>query len=262
MQTRCWLESFAILHRDPCLVAIHKPAGLLVHRSPIDTRETRFALQLARDALGQRVYPVHRLDKATSGLLIFALDPDSARQLAGQFARREVAKRYLALVRGWPPAQGCIDRALRHQPDPRADGPRTGEPTSKSALTRFACLGQAVLDRPLGRYPQQRYALLELAPETGRKHQIRRHLNHLNHPVIGDVNHGDRHHNHLFHDWRGYHRLYLAATELHLRHPDSGQALRLSAPLQGDFRATLNALGLAPPPGVEPQSRHSTETGT
>ncbi len=246
MQTDCRLDDFVLLHRDPCLVAWHKPAGLLVHRSPIDARETRFALQMARDALGQRVYPVHRLDKATSGLLIFALDPDSASRLAGQFARREVHKRYLALVRGWPPAQGRIDRPLKHQPDRRADADRSKEPPMKPAVTRFRCLGQALLDRPLGAFAQQRYALLELMPESGRKHQIRRHLNHLSHPVIGDVNHGDRHHNHLFRDWRGYHRLYLAASALSLRHPDNGQDLHLSAPLQGDFRATLDALGLAP----------------
>ncbi len=244
MHTRCDLGAFQVIYRDPWLVAVHKPAGLLVHRSPIDRQETRFALQITRDALGQRVYPVHRLDKATSGLLLFALDPQSARKLAAQFARREIRKSYLALVRGWPPEQGCIDRPLRYQPDAMGDADRGGAPPLQPALTRFRCRGRAVLDRPLARFPQQRYALLELQPETGRKHQIRRHLNHVSHPVIGDVNHGDRHHNHLFWSWRGYHRLYLAATSLRFSHPATGDEHCLVASPQSDFLATLRALGL------------------
>ena len=101
-----------ILYHDDCLVAIHKPAGLLVHRSNIDRHETRFAVQLLRDQIGQRVHPLHRLDKGTSGVLLFALDADSAREVGGQFERNEVRKQYLAVVRGWPPEAGIIDHPL------------------------------------------------------------------------------------------------------------------------------------------------------
>ncbi len=244
MQTLCELEEFRLVYRDEALVAVHKPAGLLVHRSPIDRRETRFALQMTRDMIGQRVYPVHRLDKATSGLLVFALSAKFARELALQFADHRVQKTYLALVRGWPQPQGVIDHALRYQADRYADADKQAEPAPQPAVTAYRRLACVTLDRPLGRYAQQRYALLELNPQTGRKHQLRRHLNHISHPIIGDVNHGDRHHNHLYDAWRGYHRLYLAATRLAFIHPLTREPAVLQAPLQADFQHTLHALGV------------------
>ena len=251
MQSQCDLNAFTVVHRDDALLAVHKPAALLVHRSPIDRHETRFALQMARDCVGQRVHAVHRLDKATSGLLLFALDADSARHVSHQFEQRTVEKRYRALVRGWPPAAGCIDKPLRYKADAPTDVRASGG-APQQARTHFRCLATATLDQPLGRFPQQRYALLELRPETGRKHQIRRHLNHIGHPIIGDVNHGDRHHNHLFHNWRGYHRLYLAAVGLRVTHPQSQQPLDLRAPLQADFQSTLAALGVPVPLDAPP----------
>lgn len=250
MQSHCQLDALRIVFRDEAVVAVHKPAALLVHRSMIDRHETRFALQMTRDLVGQRVYAVHRLDKATSGLLLFALDPEGTRHLSSQFERHAVRKTYLALVRGWPEAAGCIDKPLHYKADRHADADRASPPQPQRAVTRYRRLGTTVLDRPLGRFAQQRYALLEVMPETGRKHQIRRHLNHIGHPIIGDVNHGDRHHNHLFYDWRGYHRLYLAATELRFIHPVTQQPLHIRAPLQDDFRDTLDALQLIPPPAA------------
>lgn len=246
-QAQCRLDAFRIVHQDAQLVAVHKPAALLVHRSPIDRHETRFALQMARDAVGQRVYPVHRLDKPTSGLLLFALDAESARAVAEQFARHEVRKTYHALVRGWPEQEGSIDRPLTEQLDAHGDADRSTAPSEQSAITHFRRLQTTTLDHAMGRYAQQRYALLELKPRTGRKHQLRRHMVHIRHPIIGDVNHGDRNHNHLFNDWRGYRRLYLAATQLCLQHPRSGERLELNAPLQSDFADTLRALGLHNP---------------
>lgn len=235
------------VYQDEYLVAIHKPAALLVHRSPIDRRETRFAMQMTRDLIGQHVYPLHRLDKATSGLLLFALDPQTARAVGEQFARHEVRKTYLALVRGWSPAEGEIDKPLLYERDRHGDRNKQESQEPQSAVTVFRTLATTTLDQALGRYAQQRYALVEARPLTGRKHQIRRHLRHLNHPIVGDVNHGDRHHNHLYNRWRGYHRLYLAATQIELQHPVSRQRLQISAPLQADFQATLDALGLATP---------------
>lgn len=247
MQTLCDLEALDVVYQDAHLVAIHKPAGLLVHRSPIDRRETRFALQMTRDRVGQKVFALHRLDKATSGLLLFALDADTAAAMARDFAQRRVQKTYLALVRGWPQDEGQIDKALQYKADALAGPERSADAPPQEALTHYCTLARATLDRPMGRYAQQRYALLELKPSTGRKHQLRRHLSHINHPIVGDVNHGDRHHNHLFHDWRGMHRLYLAATRLGFVHPHTGQELHLQAPVQADFRSTLEALRLSAP---------------
>jgi 23S rRNA-/tRNA-specific pseudouridylate synthase len=150
-----------ILYRDDCLVAIHKPAGLLVHRSDIDRHETRFAVQLLRDQIGQRVHPLHRLDKGTSGVLLFALDAGSAREVGGQFQRDEVTKRYLAIVRGWPPESGVIDHALSRQFD---DYGRKPSPGSKAgalpAVTGYRRLATVELPDAVDRYPTSRYALL------------------------------------------------------------------------------------------------------
>ena len=182
MRTECQLDQFRVVHQDAHLLAVHKPAALLVHRSPIDRHETRFALQMARDAAGQHVYPVHRLDKATSGLLLFALSPEAARPLADQFARHEIRKTYLALVRGWLEPAGHIDHALPYRRDRLADADRSRSAEPQPAQTDYRTLATAVLDRSMGRYAQQRYSLVELQPRTGRKHQLRRHLRHIQHP--------------------------------------------------------------------------------
>jgi len=245
MQTECQLESFKILYQDDHIVAIHKPAALLVHRSPIDRHETQFAVQMTRDAIGQQVFPIHRLDKATSGLLLFALDSISARLLGEQFQNHSIQKTYLALVRGWSLPAGDIDKPLLYKKDKYGDRDKQEPSEPQDAFTAYETLGQTTLDKTLGKFEQQRYSLLKLQPKTGRKHQIRRHLNGIAHPIIGDVKYGDRHHNHLFNDWRGYHRLYLAATSLTFSHPHTEQSMTIQAPLQNDFVQTLEALDLS-----------------
>ena len=244
MQTLCDLQSFSVVYQDEHLVAIHKPAGLLVHRSPIDRHETQFAVQITRDTINRQVYPVHRLDKATSGLLVFALDSDTARILGEQFQTHSLQKTYLALVRGWTLPAGEIDKPLLYKKDKYGDRDKQEPTEPQDAFTEFTCLGQTSLDKTLGKFEQQRYSFLELKPKTGRKHQIRRHLNGISHPIIGDVKYGDRHHNHLFNDWREYHRLYLAATSLTFSHPHTNEPIKLQAPLQNDFVQTLHALNL------------------
>lgn len=244
MQTQCQLDSLKILYQDDSLVAIHKPAGLLVHRSPIDKHETQFAVQMTRDLIGQVVYPLHRLDKPTSGLLLFALTKESARHLSDQFMNHSLQKSYVALVRGWTPDHGEIDKALLYKKDKYGDRDKQQPTEPQPAFTEYWTLAQSTLDKTLGKFSQQRYALLQLKPKTGRKHQIRRHLNAISHPIIGDVKYGDRHHNHLFNEWRGYHRLYLAATSLTFEHPDNNQKMSIQAPLQNDFVETLRALNL------------------
>lgn len=244
MQTLCDLDSFKILYQDNGIVAIHKPAGLLVHRSPIDKHETQFALQMTRDAIGQEVFPIHRLDKPTSGLLLFALNKESARHLGQQIMAHEVQKTYLAISRGWANEQGVIDHALKYKKDKIADKHKKSDDIIQEAITNYRTLATTTVDKPLGRFPQQRYSLIELQPRTGRKHQIRRHLNHINHPIIGDVKYGDRHHNHLFDDWLGHHRLYLAATAYAFTHPTSQELITIKAPLEQSFAGTLAMLNL------------------
>ncbi len=234
-----------ILFRDEHIVAIHKPAGLLVHRSELDRHETRFAVQLLRDQLGRHVFPAHRLDRGTSGVLLFALDCDSARQLGGQFERQEVAKTYLAVVRGHPPAAGRIDHALSRRRDDAEWVGADASDEAQPAITDFVRLATGELPHRVDRYPTSRYALVELTPHTGRRHQIRRHLKHIAHPIIGDATFGKGRHNRLFQQLFGCQRMLLACTRLQLRHPVSGLPIDLVAAPDGEFAAVLAALGWA-----------------
>ncbi|MEC7816189.1 MAG: pseudouridine synthase [Pseudomonadota bacterium] len=227
------------LYRDTCLLAVHKPAGLLVHRSPIDRHETEFALQYAR-ALngGEHVYPVHRLDRPTSGVLLFARDPDTARAVGQAMMAGEVKKTYVALVRGWAPEQGVIDHPLREEPEDRRL--KGQEQPVREATTEFRCLMTTEIPVAIERYPSSRYSLVELQPRTGRKHQLRRHMKHINHPIIGDANHGRGRHNRYFAERFGQGRLMLAAVCLELCHPQTGERLAISAPPEDSFLQVLS----------------------
>jgi tRNA pseudouridine65 synthase len=236
-----------ILYRDDRLVVVNKPSGLLVHRSPIDRHETRFAVQMLRDQLCRRVYPVHRLDKGTSGALAFALDRETAAALAEAFASREVAKTYLAVVRGWPEESGVIDHELAAVKDEYA---LPSESAARPALTTYRRLATVELPIRVDRYPSSRYALLELHPETGRRHQLRRHLAHLSHPIVGDSTYGKGRHNRLFADLYGVRRLMLACIGLEFRHPASGQLTSVGAAPGGEFETLAAKFGWRLPPGL------------
>ena len=236
-------DSLPILYRDPWLVAVHKPSGLLVHRSALDAQAERFAVQLLRDQLGCHVHPVHRLDKGTSGVLLFALDRDTAARVGEAFAQQAVAKTYLAVVRGHPPAAGRIDHPLARRFDPLERRSAAPEAAPQTALTDFRRLATVELPYRVDRYPSSRYALLELAPRTGRRHQLRRHLKHIAHPIIGDATFGKGRHNRLFAELFGSTRLLLACTRLRLAHPHTGAPLDLAAPLADDFAALCDRLG-------------------
>ena len=231
-----------ILYRDDRLVVIDKPSGLLVHRSPIDRHETRFAVQMLRDQLGQRVYPVHRLDKGTSGALAFALDRTTAAALAHAFASREVGKTYLAIVRGWPAESGVIDHELAAVRDEYA---LPAAADAKPAVTAFRRIATVELPVRIDRYPTSRYALLELNPETGRRHQLRRHLAHVSHPIIGDSTYGKGRHNRLFEEMFGVRRLLLACTRLEFAHPASGLRLAIDARPGEEFDLLAGRFGWA-----------------
>jgi tRNA pseudouridine65 synthase len=214
-------QDLPFLYQDGCLLAGNKPAGLAVHRGM--ARDRTFALQLVRDQVGRHVHAVHRLDRATSGVLLFALDTHTAGRMQELLAAGRVEKRYLALVRGIPPESGVIDH-----PIPRdVDGPRV------PAVTEFRRL--ATLER---------YALVEARPRTGRRHQIRRHLKHLSHPLIGDVRYGKGEHNRLFRERFGLLRLALHALELVFEHPETGEAVRIVAPVPEDLAGPLRTMGL------------------
>jgi tRNA pseudouridine65 synthase len=232
-----------ILYRDEHLIAIDKPAGLLVHRSDIDRHETRFAVQLLRDQIGRRVQPVHRLDKGTSGVLVFAFDAETTRRLGAQFEDNEVQKTYLALVRGWPPENGTITHPLSRDHDDY--GRELKEKEAQTAHTNYRRLATIELPHAVDRYPTSRYALVALHPHTGRRHQLRRHMKHIAHPIVGDATHGKGRHNRFFQQAFGCHRLLLACVELRFRHPLTGEEMMIRAPLGDQFADIVRTFGWA-----------------
>jgi len=238
-------EELEIIYQDQYLVAVNKPAGLLVHRTNIDRHETRFALQLLRNQLGRWVYPLHRLDKPTSGLLLFALDPETVRLLSEQFRDHQIKKSYLAVVRGWPDDAGIIDYPLVDGPIKAAYRQQNNSAEARPALSRYLTWGRVELPIATGRYATSRYALVEAFPTTGRRHQLRRHFKHIFHPIIGDTTYGDGRHNALFRAQFACHRLLLHARCLDFIHPVGKQNLRLSAPLPDDFTPLLEQLDLS-----------------
>ncbi|MDB5802589.1 MAG: pseudouridylate synthase [Rhodocyclales bacterium] len=233
-----------ILHRDEHLIAIHKPAGLLVHRTALDRHETRFAVQLLRDQIGQHVWPVHRLDRGTSGVLLFALDPSSLRACSAQFEKGTVEKEYRAVVRGWPADSGQIDHPLPRILENTDRGHPDALNAPQAAFTHYQCLARCELPLPDGRFPTSRYALLALQPKTGRRHQLRRHLKHIAHPIIGDATYGKGPHNRAIAALSHRTRMLLACTSLQICHPASGDLLSIECPLAEDFNSTLRAMTL------------------
>lgn len=217
-----------MIYQDEDLLAVDKPSGLVVHRGWAGDKDV--VMTLARSLTCRHVHPVHRLDRGTSGVLVLALGTLAARRLSEAFEAGRVRKRYLALVRGIPPEAGTIDHPIPRAPE----GPRVPAVTAYRRLATF-----------------ERYAWLEVFPETGRLHQVRRHLKHISHPLIGDVRYGKGEHNRLFRSRFGLHRLALHAAELRLEHPVSGAPLRFLAPLPGDLAGPLAAMGMT---GTEPGS--------
>ncbi|HEX2547163.1 MAG TPA: pseudouridine synthase [Ramlibacter sp.] len=199
-----------IVHLDEDIVAIDKPAGLLVHPSALDAHAQESALMLLRDQLGQHLWPLHRLDKATSGVLAFARSAEAARRWGMAFDEGRARKRYVALVRGWPEEEGVIDQPLARDPElPSAGQERL------HAVTHFRRL--ACFEWPFSadaRHATSRYALVEVEPLTGRRHQVRRHFKHIAHPLVGDTTHGKGAHNRAVAQWLGAARLWLHAQEL------------------------------------------------
>ena len=221
-----------ILYLDDYLAIVNKPAGWLVHRTPMDKGETRFVLQTLRDQIGQHVWPVHRLDKGTSGVLLFALDADTARTLGQAFESGEgLQKTYRAVVRGWPADSGLIDHPLKRMPDDM----RTERQEVQPAQSRFATLHHFELPLPQQGFASTRCAEVALEPLTGRRHQLRRHMKHIAHPIMGDATHGKGPLNRAVADLIGLQRLWLHATRLQLAHPVSAQPLAIEAPLPAEW---------------------------
>ncbi|MDF4536342.1 tRNA pseudouridine(65) synthase TruC, partial [Vibrio parahaemolyticus] len=187
-----------IVYQDEYLVAVNKPAGMLVHRSWLDKHETEFVMQTLRDQIGQHVFPLHRLDRPTSGVLVFALSSQIASEVMPMFANHEMEKTYHAIVRGWIEEANVLDYPLKEELDKIADKFAKQDKEAQSAVTAYRPLAKVELPISTGKFATTRYCLMEMQPKTGRKHQLRRHMAHLRHPIVGDTTHGDGVHNRLF----------------------------------------------------------------
>ncbi|MFD1142862.1 pseudouridine synthase [Larkinella insperata] len=230
-----------ILYQSDDLVAVNKPHGLLVHRSIIASDASEFAVQLLRDQLGRRVYPVHRLDRKTGGVLLFALDETMNSLMQQQFAEGQVDKAYLAIVRGYTPDELDIDYPLRV--DERSAGSSNAKVgTVQDAFTRLKTLRRTEIPLPFGKHATSRYSLVELTPTTGRLHQLRKHMAHVFHPIIGDRPHGCNKQNRLFKDHFGMETMLLHAQRIHFRHPLTQDEIFITAPWQTEFSRMLTVL--------------------
>lgn len=205
-----------IVYQDEYLVAVNKPAGMLVHRSWLDKHETEFVMQTLRDQIGQHVFPLHRLDRPTSGVLVFALSSQIASEVMPMFANHEMEKTYHAIVRGWIEEANVLDYPLKEELDKIADKFAKQDKEAQSAVTAYRPLAKVELPIATGKFATTRYCLMEMQPKTGRKHQLRRHMAHLRHPIVGDTTHGDGVHNRLFREHFSAQRLMLHASELRL----------------------------------------------
>ncbi|MEL6390083.1 MAG: pseudouridine synthase [Bacteroidota bacterium] len=222
-----------IIYQDDHLVAINKPTGLAVHRSYRVADAEIFALQLVRDAVGRRVNLVHRLDRKTSGVLLFSFDKITTQLVQKAFVDREVGKRYIAIVRGFITEAQQIDYPLRSESG-----------NLQNAVSNVYPICKTEIAVPFGKWPTSRYSLVEVIPTTGRLHQIRRHLAHINHPIIGDRPHGCNKQNRLFKERWNMTEMLLHASELSLSHPHTGNSIVLKAPPLNTFTNMMTALGL------------------
>ena len=240
-------EPLPVLLQEADFAVVAKPAGLMAHASPMARGESDFLDERLRAQFGRPVHLVHRLDRATSGCQLIAFDAGCAARLGAAFMARDVAKDYLAICRGWPD-----DQRVDH---PLDGGP--GKPEKKPAITDLVVLARAEIAQPDARHDSSRYALVRCSPLTGRYRQIRRHLKHLSHHLVGDSSHGDGRHNRAFR-MAGIHRMLLHAERLAFAHPGDGRPLAVVAPLDGEFQRALAFLGIAWPPSGPPPPRPAT----
>jgi tRNA pseudouridine65 synthase len=220
-----------ILYRDEYLIGINKPHGLLVHRSPIAADASEFALQMLRDQIGQKVNPVHRIDRKTGGILLFALEKQVEIAMQQAFMENQVHKKYLAIVRGHTPDAEDIDYPLRKE-----------NGTLQEAFTTYTTLNRVELDIPFGAHSTSRYSLVEAVPATGRMHQLRKHFSHIFHPIIGDRTHGCNKQNKFFKDTWDMTTMLLHASTLNFNHPITGQNITINAGLQPEFTRVMKLM--------------------
>jgi tRNA pseudouridine65 synthase len=214
-----------ILYHDEYLIAINKPSGLLVHKSFYSGEANTYAIQELKKQIGQKVYPVHRLDRKTSGVLLFTLDKDTLRLMSTQFAEKAVEKKYIAILRGWAREDETIDYDLVNENE-----------VKQNALTHYRRLQTSEINLPFLKHQTSRYCLVEAFPQTGRFHQLRKHFKHILHPILGCRKHGCNKQNKLWLETFGITKMTLHAHQLNFTHPVNREKISLNATIDEDFK--------------------------
>lgn len=222
-----------ILYRDEHLIAINKPSGLLVHKSFYSGEADTYAIQELKKQIGQKVYPVHRLDRKTSGVLLFTLDKEMLKTMSDVFAAREVEKKYIAILRGWAKEEETIDYDLVNENE-----------VTQNAVTYYRRLQTSEIDLPFLKHQTSRYCLVEATPETGRFHQLRKHFKHILHPILGCRKHGCNKQNKLWLQTFGISKMTLHAHQLAFNHPISGEKIKINATIDNEFKRVGDILHL------------------
>lgn len=225
-----------ILYEDAGYVAVNKPNGLLVHRTRIAEEKKEFALQMLRDQLGHPVYTTHRLDRGTSGVLLFGKSSEAVSPVVKAFEEKQVDKLYYAIVRGYTAEEETIDSPIRPDKDHKHKAPQ-------DAVTHYKRLATVELPIPVGRYSTARYSLVKVQPETGRMHQIRKHFAHIRHYIVGDKRHGDWRHNQMFREELECPTMLLHSASLSFTHPLQGGLVEIKAPLPAPFERLCRQFG-------------------
>ncbi|HIY74662.1 MAG TPA: pseudouridylate synthase [Candidatus Sphingobacterium stercorigallinarum] len=222
-----------ILYQDDDIIAVNKPHGMLVHRSPIAADVEVFALQTLKEQLGHMVYPAHRIDRKTGGVLLFARRKELDRDLQMLFAENKIEKQYWALVRGFTSDHGKIDYPLKKE-----------NGVLQEALTYYETIQRAEIDLPFGKHRTSRYSLVVAKPQTGRMHQLRRHFAHISHPIIGDRPHGCNKQNKLWKETFSHDTMLLHARSLSFMHPATQQRIYIEASVLPEFSRALDLLNM------------------
>ena len=223
-----------IVYKDKYLVAINKPHGLLVHRSSIAMNTDKYALQILRDQIGQKVYPVHRLDRKTGGILLFALSREMLSSISALFKESKVKKQYLAIVRGYTPDKDKINYPLKNT-----------KGKTQEAITNYSTLSRREIPYALEKHPTQRYSLVLAEPETGRMHQLRKHFSHISHPIIADRPYGCNKQNRFFKNEFAMDTMMLHALNLEFDHPHTNSKIKITSSPGKEFQRMLELLGLS-----------------
>jgi tRNA pseudouridine65 synthase len=229
-------EPFEIIYQDESIIAINKPYGYFVHRTNLNNTAKEIALNKLRDQIGKKVYPVHRLDRKTSGVLVYALNTDMLRKLNDLFMFSDVTKEYIAIIRGYTEDELTVDYALRN-----ARG------KSQEAITILHTLQRTEIPLPFGKHQTSRYSLVRLIPETGRMHQLRKHMAHIYHPIIGDRPHGCNKQNRLFLEKYQLIEMMLHAKSLSFIHPETKIRLTINADFSSEFKRIASELKMILP---------------